>query len=849
MTNHWIDIQHADVIMMIGSNAAENHTISMKWINKAIENGSTLICIDPRYTRSASLAQIYGPLRSGTDITMIGGIINHALKNDKIHKEYVINSTNASFLINPGYGFDVEKGVFSGYDEAKRSYKKETWSYQLDGAGNPLRDMTLMDPNCVYQLMKKHYTRYTPEMVSGITGCPKDVFMKIAETFTATSAADKVATIMYAMGTTQHTVGTQNIRSYAMLQLLMGNIGKAGGGINALRGESNVQGSTDMALLYNTIPGYLKSPGPGDTDLATYIKNITPKTNDPKSANWLSNSSKYITSLLKSWWGEHAQKDTEGGFCFNYLPKGEGWMDHITLFEQMYAGQFDGMLVWGQNPAVGGPNLQKESIAFEKLKWMVVVDLWEHETATFWKAPGVKTADIKTEVFLLPAASSMEKEGSIANSGRWVQWRYAAIKPGDPGWHNDARSDLWIVDSLFKAVKAEYEKTPGKFAAPVVNLNWDYGTGKTLDLHKEPDVHKVAREINGYLIKDGKPAGQAPAFGVLKDDGSTACGNWIYSGSYVGWNSKEGKKSDTHFVKNSAGEFSNRLAKRINEKDEPAAQKLIQQGRASGMHLNWSWCWPVNRRIIYNRASVDMKGDSFDSNKWVIRWNPALDSGKGAFEGDVPDGPWAPGTKHPFIMVAEGYGRLFAAGLLDGPLPEHYEPVESPFGKDNPLNGMAFNPAILQYWKGTKLQCELNSIGECALFPIVATTYRLSEHWQAGAMTRNQPWLTELMPDFFIEMSNELAEKIGVKNGSKVKLSSARGNVTAFALVTHRFKPFNLVDKQGKNMVVHQVGIPWHFGYQGIATGASANMLTPHVGDANTNIPEYKAFLCNVVKA
>ncbi len=847
MTNHWIDIQHSDVIIIIGSNAAENHTISMKYVNMAREKGAKLISIDPRFTRSSALSDVYAPMRSGTDIVMIGGIINYALQNNRVHKDYIANSTNGSFLINPGFGF--KDGLFTGYNEAKRKYDKKTWGYQLDARGNPKQDKTLKDPNCVYQIMKRHYSRYTPEMVSGITGCPVETFKEIAELYTSTSAPDRVGTIMYAMGTTQHTVGTQNIRSYAMLQLLMGNVGKSGGGINALRGESNVQGSTDMCLLFHILPGYLKTPQPKDVDLAAYIKHYTPKTNDPKSANWWGNYSKYITSLLKAWWGEHAQKDTAGGFAFNYLPKREGWMDHITLFEQMYAGQFEGFLIWGQNPAVGGPNVRKERKALEKLKWLVVADLWETETAAFWKAPDVNPTKINTEVFLLPAASSMEKEGSVTNSGRWAQWRYASIQPGDAGWHGDARPDLWIVDAMFKSLKAEYKKDPGKFGDPILHLNWDYGTGDKVDPHREPDVHKVAREINGYYIKNGKPAGQCISFGKLKDDGSTASGNWLMCGGYVNWSSKEGKRSDTHYVKNEAGEFSNRYARRINEKDEPKVQKLIAAGRTTGLNLNWSWCWPVNRRIIYNRASVDLKGRPFDKDKWVIRWNPNLKGGKGAFEGDVPDGGWAPGTKYPFIMLPEGHARLFAKGLRDGPIPEHYEPVESPFGNENPLSGQAVNPVILQYYKGTKVQRELNPIGKNDKYPIVATTYRLSEHWQAGAMTRNQPWLAELMPDMFAEISRELAEKIGVKNGQKVKVTTARGSVTCYALVTARFRPFDLVDKNGKKIVVHQIGLPWHYGFQGIATGDAANILTSHVGDANTNIPEFKAFLCNVVKA
>ncbi len=868
MTNHWNDIENADVILIMGSNAAENHPISMKFVQKAREKGGKLISVDPRFTRTSAVSDLYAPLRSGTDIAFLNCIINIALESDKINREYVINYTNASYLIDPAYGFD--DGLFSGYDIDKRNYKKDSWKYQLDGAGNPVKDLSLQSPNCVYQLMRKHFARYTLEKVCGITGCPENVLKKVADLYLTTAANDKAATIMYAMGTTQHTVGTQNIRSYVILQLLMGNMGVAGGGINALRGESNVQGSTDMGLLFHIVPGYMQSPTNKDKDLATYLERVVPKTNDPKSINWWNNTPKYMVSLLKAWWGENAQKEND--FAFNYLPKRSGAYDHINLFEAMFAGKIKGLIAWGQNPAVGGPNLQKERKALQQLDWLVVSELWETETAAFWKGPDekdpTKTIDsrsINTEVFLLPAVSSVEKDGSISNSGRWVQHRYTTITPEDPGWHGDARSDLWIVDAMYKSVKEEYKKNPGKFDDPIMKLNWDYGTGeKAVDVHKEPDAILVMSEINGYNIKDGKRTGQVPAFPALKDDGTTACGCWVYSGCCVDWNAKEGSKADTHFKKIKVNgkdkELSLRSAKRFAEKNEPATMKLIAEGRAPGMNHNWSWAWPVNRRIIYNRASLDAQEQPLAPKKWVVKWLPDADNGidpktnlplpRGKYIGDVVDGGGtnAPNTKNPFIMLPEGQARLFTSALADGPFPEHYEPVESPV-KGNNMSGTKNNPAIVLFnMSKDDVVCKLNDVGAPKDFPIVATTYRMSEHWQAGAMTRNLPWLAELVPDLFIEMSEELAKERKIKHGDRVQVSSSKGSIKAYALVTSRFKPFNIVDSDGTKKKVHEIGIPWHFGYMGIATGDSCNILTPHAGDANTNIPEFKAFLCEVKK-
>jgi len=786
---------HADVVMIMGSNCAENHPLAIRWLQRAKERGAVILSVDPRYTRTSSFADHYAKMRSGTDIAFVGGMINYALQNDLVHKEYVAEYTNGSLIINKDYAF--HDGLFSGYDHKNRAYDKKSWTYELDGNGMPQRDKTLEHPRCVYQLLKRHYERYTVDNVCRITGTPSDVYRRICEIYTSTHTPSRVGTWLYAMGTTQHTHGTQNIRSYVILQLLLGNIGRAGGGINALRGESNVQGSTDMCLLFHILPGYLKSPHIDNISLKAYLDKWTPKTNDPMSANWWGNYSKYIVSLLKAWWGDKATAKND--FCYDYVPKRSGNYSHISLFERMYAGKIKGLFCFGQNPAVGGPNSNMERQALNKLDWLVAVDLWGTETANFWQRPGVNPADIQTEVFMLPAAASVEKEGSITNSGRWMQWRYKAVEP--PG---EARSDAWIVDHLVKALKEVYAGG-GVFSEPIVNLAWDYGS------HDEPDVHMIAKEINGYFTKDTnfpdknksfKKGDQVPSFAYLKDDGSTISGNWLYCASYT----NDG----------------NMAARRSNE---DAVNKI-------GIYPKWSWCWPVNRRIIYNRASVDPKGNPWDPKRWVIRWNKSTKK----WEGDVPDGGWAPGTKHPFIMRPEGLACVFAAGLADGPLPEHYEPLESP--AENLMSSVQNNPAI-KIWNTPGV----DNIGTSDKYPIVATTYRVSEHWQAGCMTRNLPWLVELVPDSFVEMSSDLAKRKGIKNGDRVVITSARGKVEAYSLVTDRFEPFTIDGRQ-----VDQVGLTWHFGYTGLAKGDSANILTPHVGDANTMIPEFKAFLCDIVK-
>ncbi len=791
MTNHWNDIQHADVILAIGSNPAENHPISFKYIEKAMDNGAKLISVDPRFTRTSSKADLYAQLRPGTDIAFIGGMINHILQNDLIHRDYVVDYTNASFLVDEKFGFD--EGIFTGYDAATFSYDKGSWKYQSAADGTPRRDPSLKHPRSVYQLLKKHYARYTPEKVCEITGTAIQDYMEVVRTFCSTGRPDRAATIMYAMGTTQHTYGTQNVRSYAMLQLLLGNIGLAGGGINALRGESNVQGSTDYAILYHILPGYLKVPDAGHVDLSTYLEKVTPKSSDPKSANWWSNTPKYMTSLLKAWWGEHAT--AENGYCYDYLAKKSGNYSFIKLMERLQTGGFEGLYCMGTNPIVGGPDASAIAEGLGSLKWMICADLWETETSIFWKRPGVDPKSIQTEVFLLPAASSVEKEGSISNSGRWAQWRYKAVEP--PG---EAKSDAWMVDQLCLRLKELYKKG-GVFPEPMVHLSWDYGDGH------EPDPHKVARECNGTFTRDVEIKGtlykkgeQVPSFAFLQDDGSTLSGNWLYCGSYT--------------------QKGNMMARR--GKDDPTGLE---------MYPEWAWCWPVNRRIIYNRASVDRNGRPWNPKKAVIAWNEAASK----WEGDVPDGPWPPQAKkdgrHPFIMIADGHGALFTPALADGPFPEHYEPMESP--THNMMSGQQCNPAVATPGK----------LSNPAKFPYIGTTYRVSEHWQAGAMTRNLPWLVELVPDMFVEISEPLAAWKGIANGDMVTVSSERGSIEAKALVTTRIRPLRV-----GGQMVEQVGLPWHFGFGGLAKGDSANVLTSAVGCANTTIPEYKAFLCNIEK-
>lgn len=829
MTNHVIDLKNTDCALIMGSNAAENHPITMKWLIKAREErGAKIIHVDPRFTRTSARADIYAPLRSGTDIAFLGGMIKYIIEEEKYHKDYVVNYTNASYLIKEEYSF--QDGLFSGYDAEKRAYDVSSWDYQYDDAGTPLKDPTLQDPRCVFQLMKEHYKRYDIDTVCQITGTPKNKYLEVLETFCATGAPNKTGTIMYAMGITQHTVGSQNVRAFSIIQMLLGNMGRAGGGINALRGENNVQGATDMALLFHIIPGYIDSPtnSSNHKDLISFIRSVTPgaaklqfstldefrelvKAGFPNSGFKI-NTSKWVVSMLKAWWGDAANKDND--FAYHYLPKRDEKKNysHIALFEAMHRGEIDGLFVNGSNPVVGGPNANKEQEALTKLKWMVSIDLWLNETADFWTykgwerpvendaVPSLTPEQIGTEVFFLPAAAVYEKQGTASQTGRWVQYRWQGADPV-----GESKADLWIYNELGKKLKEKYAGSTKPQDEPIVNMTWDYS-----DEHGHDDVMKVAKELCGFNVADGKPV---EGFANLTDDGSTACGCWVYCGAMT---YKDGKV----------------IYKPQNRDNIDNSKEKL------GLYSNWAWSWPVNRRIVYNRCSIQPDGVTpwpGDEKRVLIHW----DAEAAAWVGDdvCDTTKTAPPDKaQPFIMRPEGKGCLFAAknSMKDGPFPEHYEPWESP--TNNALNSQDLNPAT-KIWEPDKQ-------GTIDKYPIIGTTYRVVEHWQTGALTRNLPWLAELMPGMMIEIGEDLAREKDIKHGDKVIISTTRGDIEAVACVTKRFKPFNIHGKK-----VHEIGLLWQYGFKGYATGDPANRLTPHIGCANTMIPEYKAWLCDIRRA
>jgi formate dehydrogenase major subunit len=802
MTNHWVDLRNTDCALIMGSNCAENHPMAFKWLTVAREKrGAKIIHVDPRFCKTSARSDIYAPLRSGTDIAFIGGLINYIIQNNLFARDYVVNYTNAAMIIDDGYSFN--DGLFSGYDPKKRSYDQKTWVYKTDADKKPLRDLTLQDPRCVFQLMKAHYSRYDLDTVCRITGTPKEVYLEVAKTYAATAAPDKSGAILYAMGTTQHTVGSENVRIHAVLQLLLGNIGVPGGGVNAMRGESNVQGSTDMGLLEQYLTAYMNCPTNNIAykDLAGYCKKETP------AWGWKTNTPKWIVSMLKAWYGDAATKEND--FCYQYLPKKDGSRNytHIGLFEAMYAGNIKGLLAFGTNPVVSGPDSNKETRALQNLDWMVVADLWETETSAFWKSEaGADPHGIKTEVFFLPACASYEKQGTITNSARWVQFRWKAVNPV-----GEARSDLEIFYELGKLLKKAYAGSANPLDRPILDMTWKYSE------EEQKLLDEVQQEINGFNLTTGK---RLAKFADLKDDGTTSCGVWIYCGMYP-----EG-----------------------DEKANKTKSRNIKDTTGIGQYPGWAFAWPVNRRIVYNRCSADLDGRPWSEEKKLIWFDPAkADPAKGFPKGqwtglDVPDfigtvAPSDPDGGKPFIMGTDGYGGLFAK-MKDGPFPEHYEPWESPV--KNLLSSVQFNPAARIFNK-TSEEKEMNAQGTPDRYPIIGTSYRVVEHWQAGAMTRNLPWLAELMPDAFVEISEELAQEKGIKNGDVVTVVSARGKAKAVACVTKRLKPLNIDGRK-----VHEIGILWHYGFEGIAVGDPANRLTPHIGDANAFTPEYKAWLCDV---
>lgn len=789
MTNHYNDFKNSDVILNMGGNVAENHPVSFKWIQAAKDKGAIFIHVDPRFTRTSTKADIFVRLRSGTDIAFLGGMIKYLIDSNIYDEFYVKNYTNASFIVNPRYSFD--DGLFSGYDPTKRAYDRSTWALEKDEQGIPKRDMTLQDPRCVFQLLKKHYSRYTLQKVSEITGTPTTDLEKVYKAYGSTYTPDKAGTVLYAMGWTQHTVGVQNIRTMAIIQDLLGNMGIAGGGVNALRGESNVQGSTDAALLFHIIPGYMPTPRAPWATLEDYNK-TTPSSKDPRSVNWWKNRPKYLVSYLKTMYGGKSTKEND--FGYGWMPKLDAGQDAswLNLFDEMFKGTFTGFFAWGMNPACSSAHAGKVRQALTKLDWMVNVNVFDSETGSFWKGPGMDPKKIKTEVFQLPCAAFLEKEGSISNSGRWMQWRYKCANP--PG---AALPDGDIMFELFKKVRALYEKDKGAFPEPILSLKWDYETSGHFD------IHKVAKEINGYDLTTGK---LMVNFVGLKDDGTTSCGNWLYSGSYT--------------------EAGNMAARR--KKTDPTGL---------GLYPEWSWCWPLNRRIIYNRASVDLDGNPRNPKRPLIKW----DAVEKKWIGDVPDNAVPPmGTNgaYPFIMKPDGVASLFGPGLNDGPFPEHYEPLECPIEK-NLMSNQRINPVIKVFEGG------LDTFATCdPKYPFVCTTYRVTEHWQTGVLTRWLPWLIEAEPQMFCEMSLELAKLREIKNGDWVRVESPRGKVEAVAIVTSRWKPFNIAGQ-----TIHQVGLPWHYGWLHPKDGGeSVNLLTPTIGDPNTMIPESKAFMVNVRK-
>ncbi len=832
MTNHWVDFKNADVILIMGSNPASNHPVSFKWVQEAMDKrGAKVICVDPRFTQSAAKAHVYAPMRSGTDIAILGGMIKYIIDNNLYFTEYVKNYTNASFLVNPALKMPGDNnGVYSGLEGSK--YNKDTWSYQTGPGGVIKKDMSLQDPNCVFQLLKKHYSRYTIDIVSRISGTPKDKLEEIYKIYASTGKPDKAGVELYAMGWTQHTVGTQMIRTMCIIQLLLGNMGIAGGGVAAMRGESNVQGSTDHGLLFHIWPGYIGAPTASLKTLKEFNEKRTPTTKEKNSLNWLKNFPKYSASFLRSMYGTNATLEE----AYAIMPKLDDGANYswLMLFDQMYKGKFTGFFAWGMNPACSGAHANKVRQALGKLDWMVNVNLFDNETGSFWRGPGMDPTKIKTEVFMLPCASSIEKEGSLANSGRLMQWRYKAVNP--PGV---AMPDGDIMSELYFKVKSLYEKQGGPHKEALTKLTWPYGK-KTLDGHYHYDPHSVAKEINGFFLadkkvenptkkgdfKEFKKGDPVPTFAWLQDDGSTSSGCWVYCGSY-------------------------------SDKGNMAARRGTKDASGIGLFSEWAWTWPVNRRIIYNGASVDPNGKPWDPKRPVITWNGEK------WVGDVPDGVGDPGSgRPPFIMKPDGVASLFGPGLVDGPFPEHYEPLECPVEK-NLMSPQKHNPAIRRFDKagvGSELDVYSGVTGCDPRYPFICSTYRVSEHWQTGVLTRWCPWLAEMQPGMFVEMSEELAKERGMKNGEKVIVKSARGEVEAIAIVTPRFKPFNI-----DGNIIHEVGIPWHYGWitqarpknkyskidkkpEVFTYGDAANLLTPTIGDANTMIPESKAFMVNVVK-
>jgi formate dehydrogenase-N alpha subunit len=819
MTNGWVDIKNADVVLVMGGNPAENHPCGFKWAIEAKKTrNAKIVCIDPRFTRTAAVSDLYVPMRAGSDIAFLLGVIRYALETGRYHKEYVKLHTNAAYVISDK--FEFTDGLFSGFDDAKKEYDKASWGYTAEGEKGPYKlDASLQDPHCVFQLLKKHVSRYTPEMVESICGTPKEKFLKAAELITSTGSADKVGTIMYALGWTQHSTGVQIIRASAILQLLLGNVGRPGGGVNALRGHSNIQGATDMGGTFEILPGYLKTPVGSQPDLTTYLAKVTPTTLNEKpwpSMNYWQHYDWFMVSLLKAQYGKNATKENDYGY--SWLPKVDGNYSWMYMFDDMYRGKSkraggeepgpEGLISFGMNPVGTGPNSPKMVAALSKLKWLVVVENTDTETASFWKAPkelgGADPGQINTEVFQLPAANFAEKDGCFTNSARWIQWKWKALEP--PG---QAKSDQEILARLFLAVRELYRKEGGAFPEQITSVAWAYSNPAN------PDLGECLKEINGKALTEVKDladatkvlktAGQqVDGFAQLRADGSTMCGNWLHSGVYT-----------------EAGN----LAQRRSNADPGGL----------GMFLQWGFSWPANRRVLYNRASADENGKAWDATRPGITWNGEK------WVGDVPDikPDSPPGQFGAFIMNAEGVGKLFSAALSDGPFPEHYEAIES--AVENQLH-----PKVESNPVSKKFSSDKDKYGDRKEYPIVCSTYRLTEHFHYWTAHQVGGRLNQLQPGCFIEMPEGLAKNLGIANGETVRVTSARGSITAPAVVTKRLPLYKVNGKE-----TWQIGFPIHWGFSDAAghTGPLANFLTPSAMDANTFTPEFKTFLVKVEKA
>jgi formate dehydrogenase major subunit len=830
------DLSRSDAILIMGSSMAENHPVGFQWVMEARQRGAKILHVDPRYSRTSAMADLWVPLRAGTDIVFLGAMIRHVLETGREFREYVVRYTNAATILREDFR-DTEDlgGLFSGWDETKGSYSPETWLYEgarskekapghhpaggghgkdrggeaQKDLGSAPRDETLEHPRCVFQVLKRHFERYTPEMVERVCGVPRRRFLEVAEEFCSASGPEKTGAICYAVGFTQHSTGVQIIRTAAILQLLLGNIGRPGGGILALRGHASIQGSTDIPTLYDILPGYLPMPFlDANVDrLSEYIERHRSK------EGWWDNFDRYIVSLLKAYYGEQATREND--FGYGWLPRVTGDHSHQGYWTRMNEGRLEGLFVMGQNPAVGGPNARLERRALAKLKWLVVLDLVETETASFWyDSPEVERGElspdeVETEVFLFPAAGHAEKEGCFTNTQRLLQWREKAVDP--PG---DARSDAWFVFHLGKRLKEKARREPSARNAGLNALTWGYGE---IGAHGDPDIEEVLQEINGRRVADGS---LVKDYTELQSDGSTACGCWIYSGVFP-----------------APGHEHNKAARR-------APEDLYGRG--------WGYAWPMDRRILYNRASARPDGRPWSEKKKLVWW----DDGEKRWTGqDEPDftkskapgyspppgahGDAAIGGDAPFLMHPDGMGWIWvASGLKDGPLPTHYEPLEAPGG--NALYPeRATNPAA------SKMEGPENRYAASPdeRFPHVLTTYRLTEHHTGGGMTRTLSHLAELQPELFCEISPELAHQAGIAHGDWVTVETARGLVEARACVTARIRPLVV-----EGRTVHQIGFPYHWGPRGIARGDVVNDLIAFSEEPNVRIMETKALACRIEK-